>query len=87
VVRLPAVVSLVVEQVGEHVVERLRLRRTAGRGVVEGCSKALLAQPVNMIGELLVLHHSRCSEISEVVVQHLVEPRAARALPFQATEP
>jgi hypothetical protein len=45
VVRLPAVMGLVVEQVGEHVVERLRLRRAAARSVVEGAARRSSLNP------------------------------------------
>jgi hypothetical protein len=85
--RLTSVVRLVVEQMSEHLMERLRLLCAAGRGVVEGFRETLLAQVVDERDDLLILRAPRGTEVSEILVEHLVQSRATRAYPLETAHP
>ena len=62
VMRLTSVVRLMVEQMSEHLMERLRMRCATGRGVVEGFRETLFVQVVDERDDLLILRAPRGTE-------------------------
>jgi hypothetical protein len=85
--RLTSVVRLMVEQMSEHLVARLRMRYATGRGVVEGFRETLLVQVVDECDDLLILRAPRSTELPEILVTHLVQSRATRTYPLQTAHP
>ena len=85
--RLTAVVRLVIEQMGEHLMNGLRVRYAAGGGIVEGFCETLLAQVVHERDDLLILRAPRRAEVPEILMQQLVQSRATRAFPLEAAHP
>ncbi len=63
------------------------MRRAAGRGVVKGSGKTVLAQAKHEIYNPLILRRPGGGEFVEILAQHLVQLCAAWADPFQAAHP